>query len=49
MDVPSNYWVEVLKKVGGDYDHLPGSPVSVVIQWPGGTPVINVIVDGRGI
>ena len=49
MDVPGNYWVEVLKKVGGDYDPLPGSPIPVVIQWPGGSPVINVIADGRDV
>ena len=48
MDTAGYYWVEVLKKIGGDWKHVPGSPIPVVITWPGGSPVINVIADGRG-
>ena len=47
MTDPGNYWVEVKKKVGADYQNVPGTPVPVVIQWPGGPAVINVIVDSR--
>jgi hypothetical protein len=47
MTDPGNYWVEVKKKVGGNYQNVPGTPVPVVIQWPGGPAVINVIVDAR--
>lgn len=49
MDTPGNYWVVVKKKQGGDWNHLPGSPIPVVINWPGGSPVINVIADGRDV
>lgn len=48
VDSPGNYWVVVKKKQGGDWNHVPGSPIPVVINWPGGSPVINVIADGRG-
>jgi len=47
MTDPGNYWVEVKKKVSGSYQIVPGTPVPVVLQWPGGPPVINVIVDAR--
>ncbi len=42
-----NYFVEVKKKVGGNYENVPGTPVPIVLQWPGGSPVVNVIVDAR--
>lgn len=42
------YSVEVKKKVGANWVNLPGTPVPVTIVWPGGSPVINVIADGRG-
>jgi archaellum component FlaF (FlaF/FlaG flagellin family) len=45
---PHDYKVYVQKKAGNDYINVQGTPVSVVIKWPGGSPVINVIVDGRG-
>ncbi len=41
------YWVEVKKKVGGSFQDVPSTPVPVYITWPGGSPVINVIVDAR--
>ena len=47
MTDPGNYWVEVKKKVGASYQNVPGTPVPVVIQWPGGPAVVNVIVDAR--
>jgi len=47
VDVEGEYWVKVVKKVGANWVDLPSSPVPVVIVWPGGSPVINVIVDGR--
>jgi len=47
VDVEGGYWVKVVKKVGGSWVNLPGTPVPVVIVWPGGSPVINVIADGR--
>ena len=46
--LPHGYKVYVQKKVGNNYSNVQGTPVSVVIRWPGGSPVINVIVDGRG-
>jgi archaellum component FlaF (FlaF/FlaG flagellin family) len=45
--IPHYYSVYVQKKVGNSYSNVQGTPVSVVIKWPGGSPVINVIVDGR--
>jgi len=47
MTHQGNYFVEVKKKVGGDYENVPGTPVPIVIQWPGGSPIVNVIVDAR--
>jgi hypothetical protein len=47
MTDPGNYWVEVKKQVGPDYQNVPGTPVPVVIQWPGGPAIISVIVDSR--
>ena len=47
MTDAGNYWVEVKKKVGGSYQNVPSTPVPVSIVWPGGSPVINVIVDAR--
>ena len=47
MTTGGNYYVEVKKKVGGSYQIVPGTPVPVFLQWPGGSPVINVIVDAR--
>lgn len=41
------YSVEVKKKVGGSWVNLPSTPIPVTIFWPGGSPVINVIADGR--
>jgi archaellum component FlaF (FlaF/FlaG flagellin family) len=46
--ISHSYTVVVKKKAGNDYINVQGTPVSVVIKWPGGSPVINVIVDGRG-
>jgi len=45
--IPHYYSVYVQKKVGNSYSNVQGTPVSVVIRWPGGSPVINVIADGR--
>jgi len=47
VDVEGEYSVHVTKKVGQNWVDLPGTPVPVVIVWPGGSPVINVIADGR--
>jgi hypothetical protein len=47
VDTPGNYKVKVEKKVGSSWVPLPGSPVQVVIVWPGGSPVVNVMIDGR--
>lgn len=47
MTKATNYWVEVKKKVGGSFQDVPSTPVPVSIMWPGGSPVINVIVDAR--
>jgi hypothetical protein len=41
------YYVEVKKKVGGSYQNVPGIPVPVFLQWPGGSPIVSVIVDAR--
>jgi len=46
--LPHDYTVVVQKKVGNDYKNVRGTPVPVVVVWPGGSPVISVIVDGRG-
>lgn len=46
--LPHTYSVYVQKTVGQNDINVQGTPVSVVIKWPGGSPVINVIVDGRG-
>ena len=43
-----NYGVEVKKKVGGSWVNLPSTPIPVTIVWPGASPVINVVADGRG-
>jgi len=43
-----NYEVEVKKKVGGSWVDLPNTPIDVEIVWPGVSPVINVVADGRG-
>ena len=45
MTTGGYYYVEVKKKKGGSYQHVPGTPVPVFLQWPGGSPVINVVVD----
>ncbi len=45
--LPHGYKVYVQKRVGNSYRDVQGTPVSVVIKWPGGSPVVNVIVDGR--
>jgi len=45
---PHYYSVVVQRKVGNDYINVRGTPVPVMIVWPGGSPVISVIVDGRG-
>ena len=47
MTDAGNFWVEVKKKVGGSFQDVPTTPVPVSIVWPGGSPVINVIVDAR--
>jgi archaellum component FlaF (FlaF/FlaG flagellin family) len=47
MTHQGNYFVEVKKKIGADYENVPGTPVPIVIQWPGGSPMVNVIVDAR--
>jgi archaellum component FlaF (FlaF/FlaG flagellin family) len=47
MTNQGNYFVEVKKKIGSDYLNVPGTPVPIVIQWPGGSPMVNVIVDAR--
>ena len=49
VNSPGNYNVAVKKKIGGNWQHLPGSPIDVIITWPGGSPVINVIADGRDV
>jgi hypothetical protein len=47
VDKQGSYSVMVKKKIGSTWTALPGTPVPVVIVWPGGSPVINVIADGR--
>ena len=47
MTDPGDYLVEVKKRVSGSYQSVPGTPVPVVLQWPGGPAVVNVIVDAR--
>jgi archaellum component FlaF (FlaF/FlaG flagellin family) len=49
VSTQGNYLVEVKKWVGGIWVNLPGTPIPVTIAWPGVSPVINVVVDGRGI
>lgn len=49
------YIVTVTKYIGGDKNNplnwvnLPGTPVNVVIQWPGGTPIVYVYSSGINI
>lgn len=47
MTHSGNYFVEVKKRIGSDYEIVPGTPVPIALQWPGGSPVVNVIVDAR--
>lgn len=37
VDEPGGYTVSVMKKKGGDWVPLPGTPIGVVITWPGGS------------
>jgi archaellum component FlaF (FlaF/FlaG flagellin family) len=48
VPTPGEYTVVVQKKVGSSYIDLPGTPVTVEIVWPAGSPVITVVADGRG-
>ncbi len=47
VSTQGDYSVEVKKKVGGSWVNLPCTPIPVTIEWPGGSPVINVVADGR--
>jgi flagellin-like protein len=47
IDQPGSYQVTVKVKTGGSYVSLPGSPVDVAITWPGGSPIVNIIVLNR--
>jgi len=43
---PGNYYVIARKSTGGGYVDLPGTPMTVVIQWPDGTPIVFVYTSG---
>jgi len=43
---PGNYYVVARKSTGGGYQDLPGTPMTVVIQWPDGTPIVFVYTSG---
>ncbi len=42
---PDTYYVNIEVRQGGEWVELPGSPVTAVLQWPNGSPIINVIVE----
>ena len=47
---PGTYSVSVQKYKGGNkWVNVPGSPVNVEINWPGGTPIVYVYVSGMNI
>lgn len=44
---PGTYTVTIQKYKGGSkWVNLPGTPVNVMIQWPGGTPIVYVYARG---
>ena len=45
VSYPGTYYVTVKVKQGGSWINLPGSPITVVLQWPNGSPIVNVFVE----
>ncbi len=45
-DSPDSYDVEILKKVGGGWDHLIGPEFTINVPSATGNPVVYVVVDG---
>ena len=43
----AQYQITVTKKVGGSWENLPFSPVTVIIDWPNGSPLKYVYFNGE--
>jgi hypothetical protein len=47
LETDGTYKIWVEKKMGSDWVNLPGTPVdNIILQWPNGSPIVNVVVNG---
>lgn len=47
LETSGTYKIWVAKKTGSDWVDLPGTPVdNIILQFPNGSPIVNVVVNG---